>query len=199
MHFESSVLRDDRAWLLGSNCRLNRDVRLKWITRVDDSFHARFSAIARSYRYIILNSPVTSALFHDRVSWQYQALDHEKMHKAAQVLLGEHDFSSFRAAGCQSKSASRHVQAIEVSRSGDLVYLDVKANAFLYHMVRNIAGSLMAVGRGERSCEGFEELFRRKNRKLADATASGSGLYFMRAFYPEQYLLPIAGKKPVLF
>jgi len=198
-HFETEALRDNRAWLLGSNCRLPPDIRLKWVVPVDDSFHARFSAIARSYRYIILNSDVPSALFHGKISWEFKPLDADKMNQASQILIGEHDFSAFRAVGCQSKSSMRNIHQISLSRQGDLIFLDIKANAFLYHMVRNIAGSLMAVGTGARSHEWFVDVFSSKDRNRADVTASADGLYFLRAHYPDQYKLPIEGKKPVLF
>jgi len=198
-HFETTAQRDERAWLLGSNSRLPGDIRIKWVLAVNDSFHARFSAIARSYRYIILNSPVASALLHDRASWEYRPLNHQTMHEAAQVLLGEHDFSAFRAAGCQAKSASRCIQNIELQRQDDLIYLDIKANAFLYHMVRNIAGSLIAVGRGEHSIEWFSSVFLSKDRNMAEVTAPATGLYFLRAHYPDQIKFPNQAKKPVLF
>jgi len=198
-HFETTAQRDERAWLLGSNSRLPGDIRIKWVLAVNDSFHARFSATARSYRYIILNSPVASALLHDRASWEYRPLNHQTMHEAAQVLLGEHDFSAFRAAGCQAKSASRCIQDIELQRQDDLIYLDIKANAFLYHMVRNIAGSLIAVGRGEHSIEWFSSVFLSKDRNMAEVTAPATGLYFLRAHYPDQIKFPNQAKKPVLF
>jgi tRNA pseudouridine38-40 synthase len=198
-HFETDAQRDNRAWLLGSNCRLPRDIRLKWVLPVEADFHARFSAVARSYRYIILNSDVPSGLFYGKVSWEYRPLDHEKMHQASQVLLGEHDFSAFRAAGCQANSASRNIHEINLSRQDNLIYLDIKANAFLYHMVRNIAGSLIAVGKGEKSGEWFAGVLSSKDRNRADVTAPAAGLYFLRAYYPDQFKLPVEGKKPVLF
>ena len=198
-HFETTAQRDERAWLLGSNCRLPRDIRIKWIRAVDESFDARFSAIARSYRYIILNSPVASALLHGRASWEFRPLNHESMHEAAQILLGEHDFSAFRAAGCQAKSSIRRVHSIELERLGDLIYLDIKANAFLYHMVRNIAGSLMAVGRGEHSIGWFSSIFSSRDRNMAHVTAAAAGLYFLRAHYPDAIKFPNQAKNPVLF
>lgn len=197
-HFETTATRDSRAWLLGSNCRLPRDIRLKWVVPVEQEFHARFSALARSYRYIILNSGVPGALSHDRVGWIYRPLDHEKMHQAAQVLTGEHDFSAFRAAGCQAKSPCRKVDEICLSREGDLVILNIRANAFLYHMVRNIVGSLIAVGTGEQSIEWFAGVLSAKDRDRADVTASAAGLYFLRAYYPDHFKLPIESKKLVL-
>ena len=199
VHFDSSAKRSERAWMLGANCRLPRDIRIKWVLAVSDDFHARFGAKARAYRYLILNSPVPSALFHDLSAWEYRGLDHDRMHEAAQSLTGEHDFSSFRAAGCQAKSASRNLLAISVSRQGDMGILDVKANAFLYHMVRNIAGSLMAVGRGEQEPGWIAQLLAAGNRNLAAPTAPATGLYFLYADYEAQYKLPAGDKKPVLF
>jgi len=199
VHFDSDAQRHSRAWILGSNTRMPRDIRIKWIKLVDHKFHARFSAVARSYRYIIQNSTVPSAIFHDKTTWKYRPLDHEKMQQCSRILIGEHDFSSFRAAGCQAKSASRNVHSIDIVRRGDFVYLDIKANAFLYHMVRNIAGSLMAVGSGERSIEWFAEAFAAMDRNRAEVTAPAAGLYLLRAFYPDAYKLPHANQKPVLF
>jgi tRNA pseudouridine38-40 synthase len=198
-HFDSSAKRSERAWVLGANCRLPRDIRIKWAVPVTDDFHARFSARARAYRYLIFNGSVPSALFHDLSAWEFRSLDHNKMHDSAQALLGEHDFSSFRAAGCQAKSASRNVQDISVSRRGELVILDIKANAFLYHMVRNIAGSLMSIGRGEHDIDWFIGLLNARNRNLAAATAPAAGLYLACACYESQFKLPIGDKKPVLF
>ena len=198
-HFESSAQRSERAWVLGSNCRLPRDIRLLWVKPVDDDFHARFSATARAYRYIILNADVPSAIFNRFASWEFRALDHEAMHECAQLLLGEHDFSSFRAVGCQAKSSSRNVHEISVTRHDRLIYLDIKANAFLYHMVRNIAGSLIAVGKGERDNDWFAGVLAARNRKLADVTAPADGLYFLRPWYDGRYKLPTSSRKPVLF
>ena len=198
-HFESDAVRDNRSWILGSNCRLPRDIRIKWITKVDESFHARFKAFARSYRYILFNSQVSSAVFHDRCNWEFRPLDHEKMHESAQILLGEHDFSAFRAVNCQARSAYRNVQSIQISRQGELIYLDVMANAFLYHMVRNIVGSLLEVGRGDKPVSWIEELLIGKDRNLAGITAPAAGLYLQRAYYPKIFNLPNYSKNPVLF
>ncbi len=198
-HFESTAERSQRAWLLGANCRLPRDIRLQWVTPVSDDFHARFSATARTYRYIILNAEVPSAIFHDRSSWEFRPLDHEAMHECAQMLVGEHDFSSFRAVGCQAKSARRDLQEISVVRENQLLYLDIKANAFLYHMVRNIAGSLIAVGKGEQDLAWFRQMFEARDRNLADVTAPAAGLYFLQAWYEPRFKLPSSSRKPVLF
>jgi len=198
-HFETTAERSERAWVMGSNCRLPPDIRLKWAVLVADDFHARFSTRSRAYRYIILNSSVPSAIFHNRSSWEFQPLDQTAMHDCAQILLGEHDFSSFRAAGCQAKSSSRYIHEISISRQGEMIFLDIRANAFLYHMVRNIAGSLVAVGKGERDAAWFAEVFQARDRKLADKTATAAGLYFLQASYDTQYKLPIMAKYPVLF
>ena len=198
-HFETTSRRSERSWLLGANCRLPRDIRLRWVVPVSDDFHARFSARARAYRYIILNADVPSAIFHDRTSWEFRPLDHEVMHDCAQILLGEHDFSSFRAVGCQARSSSRNIHEISVTRRDRLIYLDIKANAFLYHMVRNIAGSLIAVGKGEQDSAWFSELVEARDRNLADVTAPATGLYFLQACYEAQHKLPTGVKKPVLF
>ena len=198
-HFDSPAPRSERAWQMGANCRLPRDIRIKWVVPVGEEFHARFAARARAYRYLIHNGRVPSALFHDLSAWEFRPLDHEGMHRCAQVLLGEHDFSSFRAAGCQAKTSSRNVRQVSVSRQDDLVMLDIEANAFLYHMVRNIAGGLMAVGRGELDLEGFRQIFAAGDRKLAPPTAPAAGLYFLYARYDEEFKLPISSKKPVLF
>jgi len=198
-HFETSAERSERAWVLGSNCRLPPDIRLKWAVPVADDFHARFSARSRAYRYIILNASVPSAIFHDRCSWEFQPLDQTAMHDCAQILVGEHDFSSFRAAGCQSRSPNRNVHEITVTRQEELIFLDIRANAFLYHMVRNIAGSLVAVGKGEQDAAWFAGVFGAGDRKLADKTAAASGLYFLQARYDAQYKLPTRARNPVLF
>ena len=198
-HFETTAERTARAWLLGTNCRLPRDIRLQWVTPVADDFHARFSATARAYRYIILNADVPTAIFHHMVSWEFRPLDHEAMHECAQQLVGEHDFSSFRAVGCQAKSPRRNVHEVSVTRQGQLIYLDIKANAFLYHMVRNIAGSLIAIGKGERDSDWFAEVIAMRDRNLAEVTAPASGLYFLRAWYDAEYKLPTTVRKPVLF
>jgi len=198
-HFESDARRSERSWVLGANCRLPRDIRIRWVLPVADDFHARFAARARAYRYLIYNEAVPSALFHDQSAWEYRPLNHDSMHQCAQLLLGEHDFSSFRAVGCQARSAMRDVQQISVARQGELVILDIKANAFLYHMVRNIAGSLIAVGGGEMNIDEFARIFAARDRNLAAATAPAAGLYFLQACYDDRFKLPTGAKKPVLF
>ena len=198
-HFESQAERSPRAWLMGANCRLPHSIRILWVQQIDQAFHARFSAIARSYRYIIQNTAVPSALFRNKVCWEYRSLDAATMHQAAQQLLGEHDFSAFRAAGCQAKTASRNIEYLEVTRRGDFIFIDIRANAFLHHMVRNIAGSLMTIGQGEHDAQWLQAVLQSKDRRLAAKTAAAGGLYFVQAHYPERFKLPQVERRPVLF
>lgn len=189
-HFDSDAQRDERSWILGLNSHLPSAVSVVWIRPVDDDFHARFSAFSRSYRYRILNRWIRPALDARRMSWCRTPLDADKMHQAAQYLLGEHDFTSFRARACQARHAVREVQAIAVSRSGDEVALDITANGFLYHMVRNIAGSLIRIGNGEAPVEWLQQVLLEQDRTAAAPTAQPEGLYFVGARYPAHYGLP---------
>ncbi len=197
IHFDSHAERADHAWLLGANVRLPGEVRLLWTRKIDESFHARFSALARQYRYIIFNRPVASAIGYQQVSWERRPLELVPMQAAACHLLGEHDFSSFRAAGCQAKRPVRDIQQISLSRQDDYLYLDIRANAFLHHMVRNIAGALMTVGRGEETPDWVKHVLEQRDRTCAAATAPAHGLYLVGVTYPEQYGLPSLGYQPV--
>ena len=190
VHFESNALRTEKAWRMGCNTNLPDDIVLRWLQPIDDSFHARFSAISRRYRYIILNHQIRPALLNNRVCWYRDYLDEKSMNIAANYLLGENDFSSFRAAGCQAKHAMRELQEITVSRKGDYVYIDIVANAFLHHMVRNIVGSLFDVGTGKKAPNWFNELLKLKDRTQAGITAPASGLYFVSVKYPDEFKLP---------
>ena len=190
IHFDMPAPRSCRAWVLGGNSTLPRSVRIHWATAVKKSFHARFSALSRNYRYVIENTPVHSALLRHHVTWCSRPLDARLMHSAAQALLGERDFSAFRASSCQAATPMRNVQSISVQRRGDLVVIDISANAFLHHMVRNIAGSLIAVGDGRRSPEWVDELITGRDRTLAAETAPASGLYLADIQYPAQFGLP---------
>lgn len=187
VHFELKQARPMRAWLLGGNTRLPDDISITWARPVSDGFHARFSAISRRYRYIILNRDTPRATLARKVTWIYHSLDVERMAQAAAVLPGEHDFTSFRAAGCQAKSPIRTIERIQLVRSGDFIYLDVKANAFLHHMVRNIAGVLIAIGKGDRPVAWCKELLEVRDRKLGGVTAPPHGLYFVSVDYPPQF------------
>ena len=196
IHFESESERSLDAWQFGTNSNLPDTAVMRWVKPVDDSFHARFSAGARRYRYIVLSRETRPAILSKRVAWTRKTLNHELMHEASQHLLGEQDFTSLRAAGCQAKHAVRTIHDISVTREGDFIYLDVKANAFLYHMVRNIAGTLFTVGEGKNSVEWVAELMSKQDRRQAGATAPAGGLYFVHVDYPEQFELPVEYQLP---
>jgi tRNA pseudouridine38-40 synthase len=197
-HFDAPTERSARSWLLGGNVNLPDSVVIRGVHPVAKDFHARFSATARRYRYLILNTEVTSALLTDRVTWVRQPLDVENMHEAAQALLGEQDFSAFRAASCQSSTPMRHVDFVEVFRYGDLVVVDIQANAFLHHMVRNIVGALVAVGKGRIPISDIATLLAQGDRNLAPDTASAKGLYLVGVNYPQEFALPAYSPGPPL-
>jgi tRNA pseudouridine38-40 synthase len=183
VHFETEVKREEKAWLFGGNVNLPYDVNFKWVKQVEDDFHARFDAYARQYHYKIHNTPVRSALVAARSLWEPRVLDVGAMNKAAEYLLGEHDFSAFRGSLCQAKSPIKTIEHINLTQGANEILLDIKANAFLHHMVRNIVGTLLKVGRGERKVEWVKEVLDSKQRKQAGATAEPQGLYFVKAFY----------------
>lgn len=191
-HFDTNSERSERSWILGMNSHLPAGITGLWMREVQDDFHARFNAVARRYRYVILNRQVRPALDAGRVTWCHTPLDAESMNRAAQALCGEHDFTSFRASACQARHAVREIHEISVRRKDHLVFIDISANAFLYHMVRNIAGSLMDIGKGEQSEGWMEELLVAKDRDVAGMTAPADGLYFYKTRYPSRYELPTA-------
>jgi len=190
VHFDTQVVRTERAWTLGTNTHLPPTIAVRWAQEVDDQFHARFSAVSRRYCYIIYNSSVRSAILASRATWYYQSLDSETMHRAGQYLLGEHDFSSFRSSECDSKTPMRNVQELSVTRRGDFVILEIQANAFLHHMVRNIAGVLMHIGSGLQSPEWALQVLLAKDRRCAAETAAATGLYLVKVNYPDAYVFP---------
>ncbi|MFW2405353.1 MAG: tRNA pseudouridine(38-40) synthase TruA [Gammaproteobacteria bacterium] len=187
VHFDSVAERSPRSWLLGINSNLPADINLLNVWPVDDAFHARFSAFRRAYRYVILNRPMRSALARDRAWWVRSSLDIERMAHAAGLLLGEHDFSSFRAAACQAHSAVRDLQRLTVEKTGDRISIECEANAFLHHMVRNIVGSLVRVGSGEADADWLADLLQRRDRRLAGMTAPACGLTLTRIDYPPPF------------
>ena len=193
VHFDTDSERSERGWLLGANTNLPEDINVSWVTPVADDFHARFSAVSRSYRYLILNRLQRSALHRHRAWWVYEPLDAERMHAAAQRLLGEHDFSAFRAAGCQANTAVRNMTHISVSRDGDWITLDVTANAFLQHMVRNITGTVATVGLGEERVEWITEVLESRDRKAGGIAAPAHGLTLAGVEYPAAFGVPVAG------
>lgn len=190
VHFDVDVVRAEPAWTLGVNSNLPADISVRWMHEVDESFNARFSATARRYRYVIYNGPTRPALLAAGVTHCYHPLDEKRMQMGAQALLGEHDFSAFRAAHCQSHTPFRHLQYIQVTRRGDYVMVEVMANAFLHHMVRNIVGSLMVIGQGLQEPAWMGSLLASKDRTLAAATAKPNGLYLVDVTYPEHFNLP---------
>jgi tRNA pseudouridine38-40 synthase len=189
-HFDSAAARSERALVLGANTHLPAGIALRWARYVPEHFHARYSAQARTYRYCILNRAVRSALAAGRAAFVHRPLDVEAMREATGALVGSHDFSSFRAAECQARSAVRDVAALRVQRCGDFVLLEVTANAFLHHMVRNIAGLLIHIGLGEAPPAHASEVLAARDRRVAPATAPAAGLYFWRVHYPAVFGLP---------
>jgi len=198
IHFNAPVARSSKAWVVGGNTNLPRDIRIHWAVPSASDFHARFSAQARRYRYVIANTPVRSALLQAQVAWHRRELDAVAMHSAAQALIGEQDFSAFRAASCQSRTPMRNVQFIEVRRRGELVILEILANAFLHHMVRNIAGALLAVGDGRKPQRWIAELLTGRDRRVAAETAPAAGLYLVDVDYPTHFCLPPTPYGPLL-
>jgi tRNA pseudouridine38-40 synthase len=190
VHFDTDAQRPLRAWLLGVNSNLPGDISLRWAQPVAETFHARFSALSRCYRYIILNRPYRSALQRKRATWQRGPLNHEPMAEAATHLLGEHDFTSFRATACQANSPIRTIYNLTVERQGDYLAIDIEANGFLHHMVRNVAGVLLAIGRGEQLTGWPRDLLKVRNRALAGVTAPAEGLYLKGIRYPAEFGLP---------
>jgi tRNA pseudouridine38-40 synthase len=190
IHFDSDAIRGERGWLLGGNTRLPPSVRLLWCQTMPDDFHARYSARARHYRYTILNRAIAPALHRHFLSWERLPLDAERMHRAAQALLGEHDFSAFRTSQCQAKHPIRELQRIAVRRDGERLTVEVQANAFLHHMVRNIVGSLLPIGRGEQPELWAAELLAGKDRTVAGPTAPAEGLMFLGPKFPREWSLP---------
>lgn len=187
-HFETSARRSRRDWLFGANTYLPDDINLLWVREVPGDFHARHSALSRTYAYLILNRSVRSALERNRAWLLRDPLDDEAMHRAAQALAGEHDFSSFRAADCQARSPVRRVTDIRVRRNGQRVWVVCRANGFLQRMVRNIAGSLALVGRGRKTDTWIAEVLEARSREAAGQAAPPQGLYLQQIEYPSDLL-----------
>ncbi len=196
VHFDTRSIRSFRSWILGINSALPDDICVHWAGNAPEGFHARFSAIGRRYRYLIVNHPVRPALMRMTATWQHRPLDSAAMHEAAQFLVGEHDFSAFRAAGCQSRSPVRRIERVTVTRAELFVVIDVQANAFLHHMVRNIAGTLMRVGAGQENVPWVREVLEARDRRLSGVTAPASGLYLVGVDYPASMPLPETAPGP---
>jgi tRNA pseudouridine38-40 synthase len=197
VHFDTPVLRKEAAWTMGVNTHLPKNISVRWMSEVAEDFHARFSASARRYRYIIYNHRFRSAILQTGITHVHLPLDVDKMQHAGQALLGENDFTSFRASQCQSRTPWRCMFHLDVSRHGNYVVVDVKANAFLHHMVRNIVGSLIEVGCGAQPESWIAELLAAKDRNLAAATAKAEGLYLVSVDYPDKFGLPKLNMGPL--
>ncbi|MDE2305574.1 MAG: tRNA pseudouridine(38-40) synthase TruA [Gammaproteobacteria bacterium] len=190
LHFDTEAARTPRAWVLGANTRLPRAIALQWAGEVDPAFHARHSALRRTYRYCILNRSARSALARGRAAWIHRPLDAAAMERALHPLLGEHDFSSFRSIECQSATPVRRIEAARVARHGDYVWIELTANAFLHHMVRNIVGTLLEVQSAADPVAAMATVLEARDRRRAGMTAPAEGLYLWRVDYPAAFALP---------
>ncbi|WP_028239357.1 tRNA pseudouridine(38-40) synthase TruA [Stutzerimonas azotifigens] len=191
VHFDTGVERTMFAWVMGCNANLPPDISVTWAQQVPDNFDARFSAMSRRYRYVIYNDQIRPAHLAEEVTWNHRPLDVERMRAAAACLVGTHDFSAFRAQQCQAKSPVKTIHHLELMQSGRLIVLDVRANAFLHHMVRNLAGVLMTIGAGERPVGWAQEVLAARQRKAGGVTAHPYGLYLVQVEYPEEFKLPV--------
>ena len=190
VHIETSVVRKESSWLFGTNSNLPSDISVQWVKEVDDDFHARFSATRRSYEYHILNRRARSALLSKKIVWERRPLSLQPMKKAAYFLKGTHDFSAYRSLACQAHSPMRTVHDLDITQQGSVITIAIEANAFLHHMVRNIAGVLMEIGMEREGPEWAQEVLESRDRKLGGVTASPEGLYLMKVCYPDHYALP---------
>jgi tRNA pseudouridine38-40 synthase len=190
IHFDTGVERPLSAWVRGVNAMLPPSIAILWAHIVPEEFHARFSAQARSYQYVLINRPARSAVHHGKVGWFHATLDVQAMRAAAQYLLGEHDFTSFRAAECQAKSPVKNLAQLDISQQGDTIIFDLSANAFLHHMVRNIVGCLVYVGKGKHPPEWMKEVLDARQRKIAAPTFAPDGLYLRHITYDAKWGLP---------
>lgn len=198
VHFDTRAKRHIDAWVFGTNAHLPSSIVVKFARAVDFRFHARFKAISRRYRYIIYNNPIRPAILTNRATWYYYPLDIQRMQTAGGYLIGEQDFSSFRSSQCNSNSPMRNVTDFSVSRSSDFVIIDIQANAFLHHMVRNIVGSLVKIGSGQKEPGWMYEVLQAKSRRVAAETAPADGLYLTHVYYPEPYSFPMANPPIIL-
>ena len=198
VHLDTDAQREPHSWVRGTNANLHPGARVLWATPVPDDFHARYSARARTYRYLLVNAAVAPAILKSKAGWHHRPLDVERMREAARALVGEHDFSSFRGAECQANSPVRNLTRTEVVRRGELVVFTLVANAFLHHMVRNIVGSLVYVGDGRQPVDWIEELLEKRDRKEAAPTFMPDGLYLAGIEYDRAFILPAFPANPLV-
>lgn len=187
IHFETNKTRSIDSWVRGTNSYLPNDICILWGVFVDQEFHARFSATRRTYQYVVHNTAVQSAVYHQLVTWYYSHLDLSKMQAAAQNLIGQHDFSSFRAVACQAKSPIRTIDRLDIIKYDNFYVVTISANAFLYHMVRNIMGVLLDIGSGQKHLGWELEVLRAQDRTMGGVTAPATGLYLANIEYPISY------------
>lgn len=190
VHFDTDVIRDANSWVRGPNAGLTEALRVLWSHQVPDDFHARYNALSRTYRYLLLNEPVAPAILRNRVGWFHRTLDLARMQEAARTLVGEHDFSAFRDSQCQSRSPIRTLMEARIERHANLVVFTFRANAFLHHMIRNLVGSLVYVGAGREEPGWIAELMASRDRRLAAPTFSAAGLYLSAVEYDSSFGLP---------
>lgn len=190
VHFETQTVREMHTWVSGTNAHLPSDINVVWATQVSNDFHARFSAISRAYNYLIYNDKIKPTHFAEGITWYPYQLDESKMHQAAQVLIGTHDFSSFRDKQCQAKHPVRTLEFVNIERKGKVIVVHIKANAFLHHMVRNIVGTLLPIGQSKQPIEWMEKVLSVKDRSQAGLTAPAQGLYLTEVNYLEEFTLP---------
>lgn len=195
VHFDTGAERPESAWVRGTNALLPADAAVIWARRVADDFHARYSARERCYRYVLLNHPLRPAVNFGRVGWFHLPLDIDQMRAAAQYLVGEHDFNAFRSAECQAKSPVRELRRLDIRCSGDYVVFELAANAFLHHMVRNVVGSLVYVGKGKHDPAWVASVLASRDRRLAAPTLGAAGLYLAHVSYDEKWRLPQAARR----
>jgi tRNA pseudouridine38-40 synthase len=190
IHFDTDICRAPRSWTYGCNANLPNSISVVWAKMVPSTFHARFSAIERTYNYLIYNRSIRSAIWDKKATWDYRPLNIALMNEACSYWLGTHDFSSFQAKGCQAKNAIRRVSCCEVKKQSEILLIKVTANAFLQHMVRNLAGVLMEIGSGRRNPSWAGEVLSYKDRSLGGVTALPDGLYLSDVCYPEEFNIP---------
>jgi tRNA pseudouridine38-40 synthase len=196
IHFDTITTRTEHAWTFGTNANMRSDISVLWTKQVNPDFHARFSATARTYRYLLLNESVRPAILKNAVGWYPKPLDIELMQQATQHLLGEHDFSSFQGADCQAKHPVRTMDYFNITRHHDFIMIEVKANAFLLHMVRNLIGTLIEIGNGSKPPQWMLEVLKARDRRRAGVTVIPNGLYLVAVDYPQHFDLPKMDKGP---